>query len=161
MGGGTHTVTSHQHHQGRGTAQCHSAHLKPNRMAKGQMDVYLEICHRKMAFSGEISWVMQQQWALLVETRKMSCCQGCGWDLNTRSYEHLTAPPVSSYHSSQCARMNEKKRLLLWKKAKLGETVWKKPFWHPSLHVRSPPHLSCSEESPVQAASNQRVSAYQ
>ncbi|CAB1460619.1 unnamed protein product [Pleuronectes platessa] len=29
------------------------------------------------------------------------------------------------------------------------------------LHARSPPHLSCGEGSPVQAASNQRVSAYQ
>lgn len=42
----------------------------------------------------------------------------------------------------------------------LEETILTSLF-SSSLHVRSPPHLSCSEESPVQAASNQRVSAYQ
>lgn len=50
MGGGTHTVTSHQHHQGRGAAHCHTAHLKLNRMGKRRMGVYVEICHGAMEF---------------------------------------------------------------------------------------------------------------
>ncbi len=53
MGGGTHTVTSHQHHQGRGAARCHTAHLKLNGMGKGRVGVYIEICPWEMEFSLE------------------------------------------------------------------------------------------------------------
>lgn len=73
---------------------------------------------------------------------------------------HPPTPP-----SFMTTVLNTKPVCCYEKRSKVGRNSLEETILHPcvesSAHVRSPPRLSCSEENPVQAASNQPVPAYQ
>lgn len=97
------------------------------------------------------------------QNRKNGAEQKMLWYKYTNDCVLEKVPPAPS--SFMTVVLNTKPVCCYEKRSKVGRNSLEETILHPcvesSAHVRSPPRLSCSEENPVQAASNQPVPAYQ